>query len=68
MDTHYSTGLVTTFKCAAWWQAVYGASAIERPLETIRKEKGISLYKVAEFLPDSGCLRRLNMTKGVEKT
>ena len=47
---------------------MYGASATESHLETIRKEKGISLYKGAEFPPDSGYLRCLNMTQGVEKT
>ena len=37
------SGLVwSLYKCAAWWRAVYGASATERPLETIREEKRIS--------------------------
>ena len=30
------------YKCAVLWRAVYGPSATERPLETIREEKGIS--------------------------
>ena len=30
------------YKCAALWRAVYGPSSIERPLGTIREEKGIS--------------------------
>ena len=33
--------LLTLYKCAALWRAVYGPSATERPLRTIREEKGI---------------------------
>ena len=32
------------YKCSALWRAVYGLSATERPLGTIREEKGISSW------------------------
>ena len=43
-------------KCAVLWTAVYGSSATERPLGTIREEKGIS----------SGCLSHRDMASAVE--
>ena len=36
------------YKCAALWRVVYGPSVSERPLVTIRKEKGIPYrYRVS---------------------
>ena len=39
LETLKRVGLVSIYKCAALWRAVYGASVTERPIATIHKEK-----------------------------
>ena len=41
LDPHLSELAWLLYKCVALWRAVYGASATESPLGTIREEKGI---------------------------
>ena len=58
VDLHWQVTLVALYRGVTLQRAVHGAFATERPLETIRKEKGI--------LPGSEFLPRHHMTLAVE--
>ena len=54
--SHTLVGLVAKCKCVALWMAVYGTSVTERPLKTIREEKGV--YSHFRVLVAIGCWNR----------